>query len=214
MKKLISTISAVTMSGLLVVTGTGVAQAALMQAALETTTAISYDGSLLNASEQNDDAQIQEAVESVADDLENLFTRYVPQTDGKFTVNSEAIISDGHGQHLFVFEDLAVQLNKASFMQDSASGDFAFVGDIENRDAISYAKCVIYGALGIPTTAFGAGTWTAIVTAVKAWNWGLAASTIVRALGPAFVTGAGKALGGPVVVAAALASSAALCAFQ
>ena len=140
-----------------------------MQVAPETT-AISYDDSLLNASEQNDDAQIQEAIESVADDLENLFTRYVPQTDDKFTVNSEAIISDGYGQHLFVFEDLAVQLNKASFMQDSGSGDFVFVGDIENRDAISYAKCVIYGALGIPTTAFGAGTWTAIVTAVKAWN--------------------------------------------
>ncbi|XCB30412.1 hypothetical protein RQN30_03090 [Arcanobacterium hippocoleae] len=68
--------------------------------------------------------------------------------------------------------------------------------------------------MGIPTTAFGAGTWTAIVTAVKAWNWGLAASTVVRALGPAFVTGAGKALGGPVVVAAALASAAAWCAFQ
>lgn len=204
---LINTISALAMSGLLVVSGTGVAQAAPAQATPETT-AVSYDDSFLSSSEQNDGTQMQEAIDAVADDLENLFTRYVPQTDGTFTVNSEAIIADGYGQHLFVFEDLAIQLNRASSMQDAGSSD------IENRDAASYAKCVIYGALGIPTTAFGAGTWTAIVTAVKAWNWGLAASTVVRALGPAFVTGAGKALGGPVVVAAALASAAAWCAFQ
>lgn len=211
--KFISTISALAMSSLLVVSGTGVAQATPTQTTPQTT-AVSNDDSFLNASEQNDDTQTQETIDSVANDLEKLFTRYVSQTDGTFTVNSEAIIADGYEQHLFVFEDLAIQLNKASSMQNAGSADPAFAGDIENRDAASYAKCVIYGALGIPTTAFGAGTWTAIVTAVKAWNWGLAASTVVRALGPAFVTGAGKALGGPVVVAAALASAAVWCAFQ
>jgi len=48
----------------------------------------------------------------------------------------------------------------------------------------------------------------AITTAISAWNWGLAASTIARALGPAFVGGFGKALGGPAVIAAALAVAA------
>ena len=37
---------------------------------------------------------------------------------------------------------------------------------------------------------------------------GLAASMIARALGPAFVGGFGKALGGPAVIAAALAVAA------
>lgn len=211
--KLISAISALAMSSLLVASATGIAQAAPAQTTPQTT-AVSNDDSFLNTGEQNDHTQMQEAIDSVANDLEKLFTRYMPQTDGTFTVNPEAIIADGYRQHLFVFEDLATQLNRASSMKDTTYGDPVFAGDIENRDAASYAKCVIYGALGIPTTAFGAGTWTAIVTAVKAWNWGLAASTIVRALGPAFVTGAGKALGGPVVVAAALASAAAWCAFQ
>lgn len=40
---------------------------------------------------------------------------------------------------------------------------------------------------------------------------GLAASTIARALGPAFVGGFGKALGGPAVIAAALAVAAVSC---
>lgn len=211
--KLISTISALAMSGLLVVSGTGVAQAATAQKTPQTAAAF-YNDSFFHVSKQHDDSQMQEAIDSVADDLENLFTRHITQTDGKFTVNSEAIIADGYEQHLFAFEDLAIQLNRASSMQDAASGNPVFAEDIETRDAASYAKCVIYGALGIPTTGFSVGTWTAIVTAVKAWNWGLAASTIVRALGPAFVTGAGKALGGPVIVAAALASAAIWCAFQ
>lgn len=169
--KLISTINALAMSGLLVASATGIAQAAPAQTTPQTT-AVSNDDSFLNASEQNDRTQMQEAIDSVANDLEKLFTRYMPQTDGTFAVNPEAIIADGYGQYLFVFEDLATQLNRASSMKDTIYGDPVFAGDIENRDAVSYAKCVIYGVLGIPTTTFGAGTWTAIVTAVKAWNWG------------------------------------------
>ena len=47
---------------------------------------------------------------------------------------------------------------------------------------------------------------------VSAWNWGLAASTIARALGPAFVGGFGKAIGGPALIAATLAVTAVSCA--
>ena len=45
----------------------------------------------------------------------------------------------------------------------------------------------------------------AFTTAFSAWNWGVAAFTIARALGPAFVGGFGKALGDPALIAAALA---------
>lgn len=41
--------------------------------------------------------------------------------------------------------------------------------------------------------------------------WGLAASTIARALGPAFVGGFGKAIGGPALIAFALAVAAVSC---
>lgn len=75
-----------------------------------------------------------------------------------------------------------------------------------------HSSCVVRGALGIPETAFAYGTWTAITTAISAWNWGLAASTIARALGPAFVGGFGKAIGGPALIAAALAVAAVSCA--
>lgn len=85
---------------------------------------------------------------------------------------------------------------------------------VQTYDANSYAKCVLWSALGIPATAFTSGTWSAIVTGIKAFNWKLTASTTVRALGPAFVNGAGKAIGGPATIAAALAASAGLCAFQ
>lgn len=53
-----------------------------------------------------------------------------------------------------------------------------------------------------------------IVLAAKAWNWGLVANTIARALGPAFLKGAGKYLGGPAMIAATLAGGAAVCAWQ
>ena len=48
-------------------------------------------------------------------------------------------------------------------------------------------------------------------TAISAWNWGLAASTIARALGSAFVGGFGKAIGGPALIAFALAVAAVSC---
>lgn len=78
-----------------------------------------------------------------------------------------------------------------------------------------HSSCVVLGALGIPASAFTYGTWTAIATVISAWNWGLAASTIARALGPAFVGGfgkaIGKAIGGPALIAFALAVAVVSC---
>lgn len=83
---------------------------------------------------------------------------------------------------------------------------------MSTRSAGSYAKCVVLGALGIPATAFTYGTWTTITTAISAWKWGLAASTIARALGLAFIGGFGKAIGGPALIAVGLAVAAVSCA--
>ncbi|NMW65185.1 hypothetical protein HHJ78_06490 [Mobiluncus mulieris] len=152
----------------------------------------------------------QSAVDAVAKDLEILFTRYIPVDNGRYAVNTMAVIADGYGDKLSIFQSVADAFNG----EVSKDGNGNLSSGVSTRDAGSYAECVIFGALGIPVDAFGYGTWTAIVTAIKAWNWGLVASTIVRALGPAFLTGSGKALGGPALVAAALATAATMCAFS
>lgn len=153
-----------------------------------------------------------EQEDELAGDLEVLFTEYVPEKDGVFVVDEQAIAADGHEASLGDFEALAAILNSPNPSQ--MRGEQANENLVQTRDAQSYAKCLIWGALGIPATAFSAGTWQAIVTGIKANQWKLTASTIVRALGPAFVNGAGKAIGGPVTIAAALVAAAGLCAFQ
>ncbi|MGP5604701.1 hypothetical protein [Corynebacterium casei] len=153
-----------------------------------------------------------EQEDELAGDLEILFTEYVPEKDGVFVVDEQAITADGHEASLGDFEALAAILNSPNPSQ--MRGEPTNENLIQTRDAQSYAKCLIWGALGIPATAFSAGTWQAIVTGIKANQWKFTASTIVRALGPAFVNGAGKAIGGPVTIAAALVVAAGLCAFQ
>ena len=153
-------------------------------------------------------------VAKLAEDLEALFTKYIPQVDGKYVANEEAIIEDGYADQLEDFRTVA-----ATFNDTSNRSGAVFSAGLEGRRGVattnsagSYAKCVVLGALGIPASAFTYGTWTAITTAISAWNWGLAASTIARALGPAFVGGFGKAIGGPALIAATLAVTAVSCA--
>ncbi|MER0001219.1 hypothetical protein ABRP64_11320 [Corynebacterium sp. KPL4015] len=148
----------------------------------------------------------------LADDLEVLFTEYIPQKDGVFTVNEQAVIRDGYADSMGDFHAVARAFNSPNPGHPQAGSKTPVM--VQTYDANSYAKCVLWSALGIPATAFTSGTWSAIVTGIKAFNWKLTASTIVRALGPAFVNGAGKAIGGPATIAAALAASAGLCAFQ
>lgn len=130
--------------------------------------------------------------------------RYMPVVDGKFTVNEDAVKSDGYGGKLERFRQMASELNTPV----AGSED---VG-ITTYSAGSYAKCVALGALGIPAGALSVGTWTAIGTAMKVYKWRLAASAIVRALGPATLKGVLKVVGGPAGIAAALAGSAIVCA--
>lgn len=145
------------------------------------------------------------AARQIAGGLEEFFTRYMPVKNNKFTVNEEAVRSDGYGDKIERFREMAHEMNASAAGDDTSSG-------ISTQSAGSYAKCVALGALGIPAGALSAGTWTAIGTAMKAYKWGLAASTIVRALGPAALKGVLKVAGGPAGIAAALAGSALVCA--
>ena len=153
-------------------------------------------------------------VAKLAEDLEALFTKYIPQVDGKYVANEEAIIEDGYADQLEDFRTVAATFNDTSNRLGAvfSAGLEGSRGVATTNSAGSYAKCVVLGALGIPASAFTYGTWTAITTAISAWNWGLAASTIARALGPAFVGGFGKAIGGPALIAATLAVTAVSCA--
>lgn len=153
-------------------------------------------------------------VAKLAEDVETLFTKYIPQVDGKYIVNEAAIIEDGYVDQIEDFRTVAAAFNSTP-NQSRAGFSAGLVGNrgvATTNSAGSYAKCVVLGALGIPATAFTYGTWTAITTAISAWNWGLAASTIARALGPAFIGGFGKAIGGPALIASALAVAAVSCA--
>lgn len=142
--------------------------------------------------------------------LETLFTKYVVQDGDMFVVDEEAAKNDGYADSINDFHTVADALNVAGQYGSPNAGIYATaLFNVGN-----FASCVVSGALGIPVSAFGAGTWAAIVTAIKAWNWGLAANTIARALGPAFLKGAGKYLGGPAVIAATMAGAAAVCAWQ
>ena len=147
----------------------------------------------------------------VAENVELVFTRYIPVEGGQFVVNEAAIEEDGYGDNIDDFRTAATAMNTVSEYGEQTSNESGYTTFLNGG---AFASCLVYGALGIPAGSFAAGTWAAIVAAVKAWNWGLAAGTIARALGPAFLQGAGKYLGGPLVIAATLAGAAAVCAFQ
>lgn len=194
--------------------GSGTAVALVLGSGGITGTAYAADfGGNSNFYESGSVAMSEADVAKLAEDLETLFTKYVPQVDGKYVVNEDAIIADGYADQLEDFRTVVATFNDTSNRSDAvfSAGLEESRGVATTNSAGSYAKCVVLGALGIPATAFTYGTWTAITTAISAWNWGLAASTIVRALGPALVGGFGKAIGGPALIAATLAVAAVSC---
>ena len=194
--------------------GSGTAVALVLGSGGITGTAYAADfGGNSNFYESGSVAMSEADVAKLAEDLETLFTKYIPQVDGKYIVNEDAIIADGYADQLEDFRTVVATFNDTSNRSDAvfSAGLEESRGVATTNSAGSYAKCVVLGALGIPATAFTYGTWTAITTAISAWNWGLAASTIVRALGPALVGGFGKAIGGPALIAATLAVAAVSC---
>ena len=194
--------------------GSGTAIALVLGSGGITGTAYAADfGGNSNFYESGSVAMSEADVAKLAEDLETLFTKYIPQVDGKYVANEDAIIEDGYADQLEDFRTVAAAFNDTSNRSGAvfSAGPEGSRGVATTNSAGSYAKCVVLNALGIPATAFTYGTWTVLTTAISAWNWGLAASTIARALGPAFVGGFGKAIGGPAVIAAALAVAAVSC---
>lgn len=153
-------------------------------------------------------------IDQLAQDLETLFTEYIPMRDGRYFVNETQVIQAGYGDQIQNFHQVAAMLNSSQevFGTGVTAQRFDDFGSVPMFNGSGFAKCVVAGALGIPTTAFNYATWMSIQTAIKAYNWGLAASTAARALGPAFVGGFGKAIGGPAMIAAAFATAAGACA--
>lgn len=111
-------------------------------------------------------------VAKLAEELETLFTKYIPQVDGKYVANEDAIIEDGYADQLEDFRTVAATFNDTSNRSCAvfSAGLGGSRGVATTNSAGRYAKCVVLGALGIPETAFAYGTWTAITTAISAWN--------------------------------------------
>ncbi|WP_233188207.1 hypothetical protein [Actinomyces qiguomingii] len=140
--------------------------------------------------------------EELADDLEVLFTRYIPMgADGKLVVNEGAVIEDGFESNLPELRLLAEALNEAG--ETSSARD----GGAQTEGAGSFALCVALKGLGIPAGKASPGLIAAIKTGIKAWNWGLTAKTVAKILGASAV----KALGGPVAIGVQLAAAAFTC---
>lgn len=196
----------VTAIGTFAIASTGVAAAAESSQSLRDST---YD--TISASTE---AVAAADVEQLAKDLETLFTEYIPMRGGRYVVNESQVIQAGYGDQIQNFRQVAAMLNSSqdAFGAATATQRFDDFASVPMFNGSGFAQCVVAGALGIPTTAFNYATWMSIQTAIEAYNWGLAASTAARALGPAFVRGLGKAIGGPAMIAAAFAATAGLCA--
>ncbi|SHE25809.1 hypothetical protein [Actinomyces glycerinitolerans] len=142
--------------------------------------------------------------EELADDLEILFTRYIPMgADGKLMVNENAVIEDGFEESLPELRMLADVLNEV----DQTSSGSVREGGMQAESTGSFALCVALKGLGVPAGKASSGLIAAIKSGIKAWNWGLTAKTVAKILGASTV----KALGGPVAIGVQLAAAAFSC---
>ncbi|RAX23676.1 MULTISPECIES: hypothetical protein [unclassified Actinomyces] len=140
--------------------------------------------------------------EELADDLEILFTRYIPMgADGKLMVNENAVIEDGFEESLPELRMLADVMNEVD-QTNSARG-----GGSQTEGAGEFALCVALNGLGIPATGVSPGLLAAIKSGIRAWNWGLTARTVARIIGASAV----KTLGGPLAIGVALGWAAVNC---
>ena len=195
-KKILMAGAAFTLSTSLISTGISPAFAS-PSATIISTTATVTDNINLSTQENHLDEWSEKEINQLANDLEKLFTRYVPMTKtGKFKVNRFYLFIDGKVDKVDEMQELADILN----------GDITQT-NLENRDAGSFAKCVALEGLGIPAAAASPGLINAIKNGIRAWNWGLTAKTVARFLGPQVL----KALGGPVGVGVALGWAAYNC---
>lgn len=144
-------------------------------------------------------------MKKLENDLETLFTRYVVMdSSGKFNVSYENIKADGLQEGLKDFEALASAFNLAGneVSRSSSLGSFSTTQGVGE-----FAGCVLFDALGGNILSSAPGLINSTKLAIRAWNWGLAATTIARIVGPVAL----KSLGGPWGIAAGLAWSARGC---
>lgn len=149
---------------------------------LSTSTALSAGSSLYSPEE----------VDALAQELEKIFTDYVTAgEDGIYRVDEAAVKADGKLGDIEGYRGFAMMMN--SDLAETRSPNRATSpshGVIGVMGVEEFTRCTIGNAIGVgilntPGLIKGA------VAAVKAWNWGLAAKTILRIAGPIALKGAG-----------------------
>ena len=108
-------------------------------------------------------------------------------------MNYENLKADGLILQAPNFERLALAFNGAA---GSTNEDYDSFDDESTQDADSFARCMIENVLGFSIP----GLVQATKVAISAWNWGLAARTIIRIAGPVAL----RSFGGPATIALSL----------
>ena len=164
-------------------------------------------------SETTNTVMTADQIDELADNLELLFTRYIQvNADGTFVVQVENIVADGYGAHLADAYALADAFNQVgSPAAVSLPGQFNKTGRPPALKGPAgpneFAYCILRDGLGANIFVNAPGVLNATRDAIKAWRWGLAASTVARIAGPMAV----RALGGPWGIAAGDAMAAYGC---
>ncbi|EFN92279.1 hypothetical protein HMPREF9278_1872 [Mobiluncus mulieris FB024-16] len=103
-------------------------------------------------------------IAQLAAELEVLFTRYVQLgANNQFAVNEPNLRADGYS------------VEQVQGLRSFAEG--LNLGTSQNRDALSFAKCVVVDAVGLNMVGRLS---KALVTAIRAAQWPLAAKTILQ----------------------------------
>lgn len=130
-----------------------------------------------------------EEVDALAQELEKIFTDYVTAgEDGIYRVDEAAVKADGKLGDIEGYRGFAMMMN--SDLAETRSPNRATSPSHGVMGVEEFTRCTIGNAIGVGilnTPGLIKGT----VTAVKAWNWGLAAKTILRIAGPIALKGAG-----------------------
>lgn len=147
-------------------------------------------------------------MKKLENDLETLFTRYVVMdSSGKFNVSYENIKADGLQAGLKDFEALASAFNMATPPEANVAKTSSLGAFNTTQGVGEFAGCVLFNGLGGNIIASAPRLISSAQLAIRAWNWGLAAATVARIVGPVVV----KSLGGPWGIAVNLALAAPGC---
>lgn len=146
--------------------------------------------------------------------VKEVFTKYIIPTDDGFSVNSENLEKANLKDKTLIFEEAARALN---FSRLSPIERRLYDGKpvvVEKFNAGTFGWCLVSNTIGLGAVSISWAALSAIGTAARAWKWGLAASTLLRAVGPAFARTFMKFYGGAVGIAIALAQAVVQCLWQ